>query len=53
MKDKLGNRKGQWAGRRFSREQLLKRDIRSAATRSAKKGIKPTLAPIKLADDPR
>lgn len=50
MKDKLGNRKGQWAGRRFSREQLLKRDIRSAATRSAKKGIKVTLPKLKSLD---
>lgn len=47
MKDRLGNRHGQWSGRRFTREQLLKRDIRSAATRSAKKGIKPTLPKLK------
>ena len=40
-------KKDAWAGRAFTRKQMLKRDIRSAATRSAKKGIKPTLPKLK------
>lgn len=35
------------AKRVFTREQWLKRDIRSAATRSKAKGIKPTLPKLK------
>lgn len=31
----------------FTPEQWLRRDLRSAATRSAKKGIKPTLPKLK------
>jgi hypothetical protein len=31
----------------FTPQSMLKRDIRSAATRSAKKGVKPTLPKLK------
>lgn len=44
---KRKSQKGVWAGRVFTRVQLLKRDIRSAATRSKKKGVKPTLPKLK------
>ena len=36
-----------WGRRTFTPEQWLKRDIRSAATRSKNKGIKPTLPTLK------
>lgn len=44
---KSRSQQGVWAGRKFTRAQMLKRDIRSAATRSQKKGIKPTLPALK------
>ena len=47
----MKNQRGKWAGRVFTKEQWLKRDIRSAATRSKKKGVKPTLPKLKCLDE--